>query len=68
MKIRQDFGMPTPLLTIYKLHNRTFKTSKEKKIYCTFIDFSKAFDSVWQKLINSHINGKFLNVFQKPIS
>ena len=42
---------------------------QKQKIYCTFIDFSKAFDSVWrvglwQKLINSHINGKFLTVIK----
>ena len=42
---------------------------QKKKIYCTFTDFSKAFDSVWRiglwrKLLDSHIEGKFLNVIQ----
>ncbi|MEW8152430.1 MAG: reverse transcriptase family protein [Candidatus Thiodiazotropha endolucinida] len=40
---------------------------QKRKIYCTFIDFSKAFDSVWRirlwrKLLNAKINGKFFNV------
>ena len=42
---------------------------QKKKIYCTFIDFSKAFDSVWRiglwrKLLDSQIDGKFLTVIQ----
>ena len=45
-----------------------FKYQK-KKLFCSFIDFSKAFDSVWrlglwQKLINSKVNGKFFRVIQ----
>ena len=40
---------------------------QNKKLYCTFIDFSKAFDSVWRiglwnKLIKNEINGKFFRV------
>ena len=38
-----------------------------KKLYCTFIDFSKAFESVWRiglwgKLIQNGINGKCFQV------
>lgn len=38
-----------------------------KKLFCVFIDFSKAFDSVWhiglwQKLLKHNINGKFFNI------
>ena len=41
--------------------------ARKKKIYCTFIDFSKAFDSVWRiglwgKLIKNGINGKCFQV------
>ena len=37
------------------------------KLFCTFIDFSQAFDSVWrtglwQKLLKTGINGKFFSV------
>ena len=36
----------------------------KKKIFCTYIDFSKAFDSVWrvgmrQRLLKYNVNGKF---------
>lgn len=39
----------------------------KKKLFCTFIDFSKAFDSVWRiglwrKLLEVRIDGKFFNV------
>ena len=40
---------------------------QKKKLFCTFIDFSKAFDSVWRiglwrKLLEVRINGKFFNI------
>ena len=38
-----------------------------KKLYCAFIDYKKAFDSVnriylWQKLINNNIDGKMFKI------
>ena len=43
--------------------------SQKKKIYCCFIDFKQAFDTVWrtglwQKLIASKIHGKCFNFIQ----
>ena len=40
---------------------------KKKKLFCAFVDFSKAFDSVWRvglwnKLLQTEINGKFFQV------
>ena len=40
---------------------------KKQKLFCCFVDFSSAFDSVWRlglwrKLIQSDVNGKVLNV------
>ena len=40
---------------------------KKKKLFCSFIDFSKAFDSVWRvglwsKLLKNNINGKFFHI------
>jgi hypothetical protein len=40
---------------------------KKKKLYCAFIDFAKAFDTVWRnglwnKLLINQINGKMYNV------
>ena len=41
--------------------------SKKLKMFCSFIDFSKAFDSVWRvglwsKLLKNNINGKFFRI------
>lgn len=41
--------------------------SQKKKVYCAFIDFSRAFDSVWRiglwkKLLESSVNGKMLRL------
>ena len=41
--------------------------SKKKKLYCAFVDFRKAFDSVqrsllWEKLLSMNVYGKVLNV------
>ena len=40
---------------------------KKKKLYCAFIDYKKAFDSIdrsllWQKLLSQNVCGKFFNV------
>ena len=41
--------------------------SVHKRVYCAFIDYRKAFDSInrpllWQKLLSYDINGKLFNV------
>lgn len=46
---------------------------QKKKLFCSFIDFSKAFDSVWRvglwkKLLESKVNGKFLQVIKNLYS
>ena len=43
--------------------------SKNKKLFCCFVDYSKAFDSIWRealwhKLISNGIQGKVLNVIK----
>ena len=45
------------------------KRRKKKKLFCAFIDYKKAFDSVqrgllWGKLLNSSVNGKVLRVIR----
>ena len=45
----------------------TLYLSKKKKLFCCFIDFKKAFDTIWraglwQKLINSNIHGKMFKI------
>ena len=53
---------------IFTLHALTeILKSKHKRLYCSFIDFSKAFDSVWRaglwtKLIKNCINGVFFRI------
>ena len=53
---------------IYVLKNviELFKL-KKRRVFCCFVDYTKAFDSVWRealwyKLINNGIQGKILNV------
>ena len=31
---------------------------KKKKLFCAFIDFEKAFDTVWYKLLMCNVKGK----------
>jgi hypothetical protein len=40
---------------------------KKKRLYCAFIDFAKAFDTVWRnglwnKVLINQINGKMYNI------
>ena len=52
---------------IFVLHALTEIALQKKKLFCSFIDFSKAFDSVWRvglwkKLLNSNSNGKCFQI------
>ena len=53
---------------IFVLHALTeISKTQKKKLFCSFIDFSKAFDSVWRvglwkKLLASNINGKCFQI------
>ena len=43
--------------------------NERKQLFCAFVDYSKAFDFVdrtylWQKLLNSNLNGKVFNVIK----
>ena len=43
--------------------------AKKKRLYVAFLDFEKAFDKInwaflWQKLLNSNINGKILTLIK----
>ena len=43
--------------------------SDRRRIYCVFVDYRKAFDSVnrfllWEKLLRHNVNGKFLKIVQ----
>ena len=45
-------------------HSIELYQSIHKRIYCAFIDYSKAFDRtlLWQKLLSLNIDGNFFNV------
>jgi hypothetical protein len=48
-------------------------SSQKKKLYCAFIDFKQAFDTVWRsglwsKLLKYNINGKCLNIIKNLYS
>ena len=64
---RNDYSTLDNIMTLYGL-NEYFK-SNEKKLYCCFIDFTKAFDNIWraglwQKLLKHGIRGKNFTVIQ----
>jgi hypothetical protein len=55
---------------IFALHSFITSTlRKDKRLYCCFVDYTRAFDSVthsklWQKLVRCGITGKLLNVIR----
>lgn len=64
---RRDYST---LDNIFVLHSLIeILKRRRKKLYCAFIDFSKAYDKVWrtglwQKLLKNGVNGKFLNILK----
>ena len=62
---RQGYSTTDHIFTLNALIE-LFK-SKKKRLFCTFIDFSKAFDTVWRiglwdKLLEGSINGKMFRI------
>ena len=60
---------PDHILTMKSLSNKYVTDTKGGKLYTCFIDFRKAFDTVWhegvfQKLIQANITGNFLNTLK----
>lgn len=58
---RSGYSTADHIFTLYALTE--ILKNRNKKLYCSFIDFSKAFDSVWRvglwmKLLGNSINGK----------
>ena len=68
---RPGFSTLDNMLTLHVLIE--FYKSKGKKLYCAFIDYEKAFDTVnrsslWTKMIENGINGKILRVIMNLYS
>ena len=64
---REGFSTTDHIFTLYSIIE--FYTNKKGRVYCAFVDYSKAFDliersSLWLKLLNNDINGKILNVIK----
>ncbi len=60
------------IFTIKSVINR-YLTLYKKDVYCCFVDFAKAYDSVWRdglflKLLRSGINGKYYNIIKNMYS
>ena len=57
------------VLALKTLHDNYIKKSENEKIYACFVDFRKAFDSVWHqalfyRLIKNNIGGHFYGLIQ----
>ena len=64
---RSNMGTTDNLFVLHGLVSHMINSNK--KLYCAFIDFSKAFDYVvrdnlWMKLVHIGIRGKMLNIIQ----
>ena len=64
---REGFSTTDHIFTLYSIIE--YYTSKRGRVYCAFVDYSKAFDliersSLWMKLLENNINGKILNVIK----
>ena len=65
---RKNFSTCDHIFALYALISIYTKCA-ERKLYCCFVDYKKAFDSVprvhlWYKLLTYGINGKVLNVIK----
>ena len=62
---RKQYSTLDHIYSLFALND--LQKSKKLKLYCCFIEFSAAFDSVWRiglwrKLLQANVNGKVLNV------
>ena len=57
------------IFTLETLCNKYVKDKNGGKLFASFVDFKKAYDSIWHeglfhKLITNQVNGQFLNIIQ----
>ena len=67
-RFRKHYSTTDHIFTLHSLIE-LLKYEKKKKLFCCFVDFSKAFDSVWgvglwRKLLSTEVTGNFLRVLQ----
>ena len=68
---RPGFGTVDAVFALHSIINNSL--SKNKRLYCCFIDYSRAFDSVshyklWKRLVRCGVTGKILNVIKSMYS
>lgn len=64
-----NIGTAEAIFCLSSIIHMSLRNKKKRRLYCGFIDFKKAFDTVerfklWQKLDMYGIRGKFLNVIR----
>ena len=69
LNVEKDSRANDHVLTLKTLVNKHVTDQKGKKLYACFVDFQKAFDSVWhealfRKLENIGINGNLINIIK----
>ena len=69
---RKNHSTVDHIFVLYALTEIYVKKEK-KKLFCAFVDYSKAFDTIsrvhlWSKLISHNINGRILNVIRNMYS
>ena len=69
---RKNFSTSDHIFLLHVLIE-LYTKMKKQKLFCAFIDYRKAFDSVsrvhlWSKLLSHNINGKILNVVKNMYS
>jgi hypothetical protein len=65
---RSGFSTMDHIFTVYSIID--YFLSQKQRLYCLFIDYEKAFDKInrtflWQKLLNTGINGPVLNIIKE---
>ena len=64
---REGYSTIDHAFVLNELINMYLQNGKKKRLYCCFIDYQKAFDTIrrsllWSKMIRNGINGKILRV------
>ena len=68
---RPEFSTMDHIFTLHAIIE--YYKSKKGRVYCAFIDYSKAFDlidrtSLWMKLLNNGVNGRIFDVIHNMYS
>ena len=70
-RFRPGFGTTDAIFALHSLTSKSFRSGK--RLYCCFIDYEKAFDSVlhtklWLRIVKCGMTGKLLNIIKSMYS